>query len=64
LPTVSATPKPLKKEPSTGQTSVPRRSNPRSTKPEPLGPIRPTMIESGRQEPSATPSAKVQTPAP
>jgi len=64
LPTVSATPKPLKKEPSTGQTSVPRRPNPRSTKPEPLGAIRPTMIESGRQEPSATPSAKVQTPAP
>jgi len=64
LPTVSATPKPLKKEPRTGQTSVPRRSNPRSTKPEPLGAIRPTMIESGRQEPSATPSAKVQTPAP
>lgn len=64
LPTVSATPKPLKKEPRTGQTSVPRRSNPRSIKPEPLGAIRPTMIESGRQEPSATPSAKVQTPAP
>jgi len=64
LPTVSATPKPLKKEPSTGQTRVPRRPNPRSTKPEPLGAIRPTMIESGRQEPSATPSAKLQTPAP
>jgi hypothetical protein len=64
LPTVSATLKPLKKEPRTEQTSVSRRSNPRSTKPEPLGAIRPTMIESGRQEPSATPSAKVQTPAP
>lgn len=64
LPTVSATPKPLKKEPRPGQTSVPPRSNPRSTKPEPLGAIRPTMIESGRQEPSATPSAKVETPAP
>lgn len=64
LPTVSATPKPLKKEPRTGQTSVPRRPNPRSTKPEPLGAIRPTMIESGRQEPSATPSAKMQTPGP
>ena len=64
LPAVSAAPKPLKKEPRTEQTSVPRRSNPRSTKPEPLGAIRPTMIESGRQEPSATPSAKVQSPAP
>lgn len=64
LSAVSETPKPLKKEPRTEQTSVPRRSNPRSTKPEPLGAIRPTMIESGRQEPSATPSVKVQTPAP
>jgi hypothetical protein len=64
LPTVSATPKSLKKEPRTGQTSVSRRPNPRTTKPEPLGAIRPTMIESGRQEPSATPPAKVQTPAP
>jgi hypothetical protein len=64
LPTVSATPKPLKKEPRTGQTSVPRRPNPRSTKPGAVGAIRPTMIESGRQEPSAAPSAKAQTPAP
>jgi hypothetical protein len=64
LPTVSATPKPLKKEPRTGQTSASRRPNPRTTKPEPMGAIRPTMIESGRQEPSATPSAKAQTPAP
>jgi hypothetical protein len=64
LPTVSATPKPVKKEPRTEQTSVPRGSNPRSTKPEALGAIRPTMIESGRQEPSATPSVKAQTPAP
>jgi hypothetical protein len=64
LPTVSATPRPVKKEPRTEQTSVPRGSNPRSTKPEPLDAIRPTMIESGRQEPSATPSVKAQTPAP
>jgi len=63
-PTVSATPKPVKKEPRTGQTSVPRRPSPRTTKPEAIGAIRPTMIESGRQEASATPSAKVQTPAP
>jgi hypothetical protein len=64
LPTVSATAKPLKKEPRTGQTSVPPRPNPRTTKPEAVGAIRPTMIESRRQEPSATPSAKAQTPAP
>ena len=64
LPTVSATPTPLKKEPRTGQTSVPRPPSPRTTKPEAMGAIRPTMIESGRQEPSATPPAKGQTPAP
>jgi hypothetical protein len=63
-PTVSATPKPDKKEPRTGQTSVPPRPSLRTTKPEAMGAIRPTMIESGRQEPSATPSAKAQTPAP
>jgi hypothetical protein len=64
LPTVSATPKPVKKESHAGQKSVPRRPSPRTTKPEGVGAIRPTMIESGRQEPSATPPAKAQTPAP
>jgi hypothetical protein len=64
LPTVSATPKPVKKEPRTGQTSVRRRPGPRTTKPEAIGMIRPTMVESGRQEPSATPPAKGQTLAP
>ena len=64
LPTVFATPNPLKKEPRSGQTSVPPRPSLRTTKPEAMGAIRPTMIESGRQEPSATPPAKAQTPAP
>jgi hypothetical protein len=32
-----------------------RRSSPASAKPEPVGPIRPTMMETGREEPSATP---------
>jgi hypothetical protein len=67
--TVSETPKPVIKEPRTGQTSVPRRPSPLPVKPEAVGAIRPTMIESGRQEPSATPSAKAEargehTPAP
>jgi hypothetical protein len=31
---------------------------------EPIGPVRPTIIESGREQPTATPSAKGQTPAP
>jgi len=68
-PTVSATPKPVKEETRTGQMSVPRRSSSPTTKPETIGPIRPTMIESARQEPSATPSGKSdargeRTPAP
>jgi hypothetical protein len=53
-PTLSETPKPIKKEART-------RPSPRPTKPEAIGAIRPTMIESRRQEPSATPSAKAET---
>lgn len=60
--TISETPKPIKKE-------ARARPSPRPTKPETIGAIRPTMIESGREEPSATPSAKAEargerTPAP
>lgn len=47
-------PKPFKREART-------RPTPRPTKPEPIGAIRPTMMESGRQEPSATPSGKAET---
>jgi hypothetical protein len=61
-PTVSETPRPIKKE-------ARSRPTPRPTKSEAIGAIRPTMIESGREEPSATPSAKAEargerTPAP
>src|SRR4029077_8943224 len=61
-PALSETPKPIKKEART-------RPSPRPTKPEAIGAIRPTMIESGREEPSATPSPKAEargerTPAP
>jgi len=61
-PAFSETPKPIKKE-------ARARPSPRSTKPEAIGAIRPTMMESGREEPSATPSAKAEasgerTPAP
>jgi hypothetical protein len=51
---VAATP--AKKESRHEQTSTPRRSSSRSAKPEPVGAIRPTMMDSGREEPSATPS--------
>ena len=60
-----ATVTPITTEPRAAPTSTPRRPSSRTTtKPEPAGAVRPTMMESGRQEPSATPSAKGQTPAP
>jgi len=68
-PTVSGTTKPVEKETRTRQTSVSPRPSSRTPKPDAIGAVRPTMIESGRQEPSATPSAKAEargehTPAP
>jgi hypothetical protein len=68
-PTVSGTPKQAKKESRSAQTSASRRLSSPTTKPEPIGAVRPTMIESGRQEPSVTPSGKAEargehTPAP
>ena len=63
-PAVSTTPTPVKREAKVEQKSASRPSTPRSTKLEPIGPVRPTMIDSGRQQPSATPSARGQAPAP
>ena len=68
-PAVSATVTPVKREVQVEQKSASRPSKPRSTKPEGIGPVRPTMIESGREQPSATPSARgaaggEQTPTP
>ena len=60
-PTVPESPKPVKKETPVEQRSASRTSTPRGSKLEGIGPIRPTMIESGREEPSATPSSKTQT---
>jgi murein DD-endopeptidase MepM/ murein hydrolase activator NlpD len=59
----------VKKETRVEQTDASRASNSRTTQSEAVGPIRPTMIESGKQEPSASPAAKTeargqQTPAP
>ena len=63
--TSRATATPIATEPRAAPTSTPHRPSSRTTtKPEPVGAVRPSMIESGRQEPSATPSAKGQTPAP
>jgi len=61
VPTVAETPRPVKRESPVEQRSTSPMSKPRSNKLEGIGPIRPTMIESGREEPSATPSPKAQT---
>ena len=61
-PVVSQTPRPVKREAQIQPKSASRPSTPRSTKLEPVGPVRPTMIESGREQPSATPSAKAAAP--
>jgi hypothetical protein len=45
----------VKKEVRAEQTPAPRRSNSGSPKSDTIAPIRPTMMESGREEPSATP---------
>ncbi len=68
-PAVSATPTPVKREVQVEQKSASRPSRPRGTKLEAIGPVRSTMIESGREQPSATPLPKwqrggEQTPAP
>jgi hypothetical protein len=63
-PVVSATPKPVKRQTPVEQKSTSRTSRSRSEKPEGVGPIRPTMMDSGREEPSVTPPTKGQTPAP
>src|SRR6266496_6538267 len=65
----SVAPERVKKETRVEQTDASRASNSRTTKSEAVGPIRPTLIESGKQEPSASSAAKTaasgqQTPAP
>ena len=67
-PAVLPTATPVKREAHIPQKSASRPSPPRGTKLEPIGPVRPTMIESGREQPSATPlpnwQRAEQTPAP
>jgi len=68
-PVASPTATPVKKEARIPQKSASRPSPSRSTKLDAIGPVRPTMIESGREQPSATPSARAsargeQAPAP
>ena len=57
-PTVAETHKPVKRETPVEQRSSSRPSRSRSTNIEGMGPIRPTMMESGREAPSPSPSGR------
>ena len=63
-PAVPETPRPSRKEAHSEQTSTSRRPNSRATKPDASGVVRPTFMESGREQPGAAPSSREQTPAP
>jgi hypothetical protein len=63
-PAVPRTTKPPKKETRLEQTTESRRPSSRPAKPEGIGAIRPTLMESGREQPTASPSSKGQSPAP
>ena len=57
-PTVAETPRPVKRETPVEERSSPRPTRSRSTNIEGMGPIRPTMVESGREAPSPSPSGR------
>jgi hypothetical protein len=59
-PVAVETPKPVKRETPIEQRNTPRPSKPRGTKAEAIdiGPIRPTMIESGREPASPSPAPR------
>ena len=57
-PTVAETHKPVKRETPVEQKSSSRPSRSRGTNIEGMGPIRPTMMESGREAPSPSPSGR------
>jgi hypothetical protein len=63
-PAVPETPRPAKKETRSEQTSTSHRPSSRTAKPEAIGAVRPTFMESGREQPTASPLPKGQTPAP
>ena len=67
-PAASPTATPVKREAHVQPKNTPRPSTARGSNMEAVGPIRPTMIESGREQPSATPLPKwqrgEQVPAP
>jgi len=58
IPTVAEIPRPVKRETPIEQRSSSSPSRSRSTSIEGMGPIRPTMMESGREAPSPSPSGR------
>ena len=59
-PSVAETPRPVKRQTPVEQKSTSRTSRSRSEKLEGVGPIRPTMMDSGREQPSASPEGKAE----
>ena len=57
-PPVAETARPMKRETPVEQRSLSRPSRSRGTSSEGMGPIRPTLMESGREAPSPTPSGR------
>ena len=57
-PTVAETPRPVKRETPAEQRGSSHPSGSRGTNIEGLGPIRPTLMESGRETPSSSPSGR------
>jgi hypothetical protein len=57
-PTVAETPRPIKRQTPVEERSSSRSTKPRSTTFDGIGPIRPTMMESGREPPSPSPSGR------
>jgi hypothetical protein len=60
VPSTFRVAKPIRKETRDGQTSVSRTSNLRNPKSEVIGPVRPTMIESGRETPDPSGATKAE----
>lgn len=58
------TPKPVRREARSEHANTSHRASPRTSRSDMAGVVRPTFIESGRSEPSTSPSSAAQTPAP
>jgi hypothetical protein len=57
-PTVAEVPRPVKRQTPVEQRNPSRPTKPRTTTLDEIGPVRPTMMESGREPPSPSPSGR------